>query len=144
MCNMKKYSIFRLAAVIALSAGLAACADLGFGVDVDSAGTTPYFYGSTIPGYGNWGPWYGDPAWTWWPPGGYDPGPIYNPGPVIAPRPPRPSAPSLPSFRPPSSVNTSPGINDLPTTILGTERPGNLGRPPQQQLPDKPIQPRGR
>lgn len=148
MCNMKKFSIFRLAAAVALATGFASCADLGFGVDVDSSGPMPYFYGSTVPGYGDWGPWYGDPAWTWWPAGGYNPGPIYNPGynpgPVIPPRPSRPSAPSLPGFRPPSSVNTGPSINGLPTTILGTERPGNLGRPTQPQQPEKPIQPRGR
>ncbi len=130
---MKKSKILSIAAAATLAAGMASCADLGFGVDVDSSGASPYFYGTTGIGYGDWGPWSGDPAWTWWPPSGYYPGPIYNPGvgPVIPSRPPRPSRPSLPSFRPPSSVNTSPGINGMPTTVLGTERPGNLGRPQQ-------------
>ena len=49
-----------LAAAIA-AIGLGACADLGFGVDVDSGYSDPYFYG-------NWpyydGPWYG-PRWSY-------------------------------------------------------------------------------
>lgn len=137
---MKKHRIYPALAAVVLALGLASCADLGFGVDVGSAGPSPYFYGTTGFDYNNWGPWYGDPAWTWWPSAGYNPGPVYRP------RPPQsaPPAPSLPSFRPPSGVNTNPGINGLPTTILGTERPGNLGRPTQGTQPSKPIQPRGR
>ena len=61
-------------ALVALSlAGVAACADLGFGVDVDSSNVNPYWYGNGYSGNTNWN----TPVWNY--------GPIYNP---VPPRPP--------------------------------------------------------
>lgn len=133
---MKKHKIILGLMMATALVSATSCADLGFGVDVDSAGASPYFYGASGIGYDTWGPsiWNYNPAWDWGPGPVLNPGPVYNP----APRPPRPpqqvrppQQPSMPSFRPPSNVNTNPGINGMPTTVLGTQRPGNLGRPTQ-------------
>jgi len=121
-----------LAAAIA-AIGLGACADLGFGVDVDSGYSDPYFYG-------NWpyydGPWYG-PRWS------YD-FPIYSPparppfigGPGPAYPPSRPQRP----VRPPMNVGgSSCGVTGVPTTVGGRPRPGNGGLPsaPAQTRPSE-------
>lgn len=130
---MKSKIILSLAAALALSS----CADLGFGVDVDSGAPGPYWYGNGYydPGYMGDG-YYNSPYWN---------NPLWNYGPPVAPiRPSRPPilnpgigpalppahitpAPERPS-RPPQ-INTNPGINGKPSLPAGAERPGNMGRP---------------
>ena len=114
---MKK--ILAAAAIAIAVIGMTGCADLGLGVDIDPLGVNPYWYGS---GYiGN--AYYNTPVWNY--------GPIYNPRP---PRPPLiypgpgPAIPPQQSQRPPI-VNTNPGMNGVPTTVGGIQRPGNGGLP---------------
>ncbi len=120
---MKRLFYIALAAISV--AGVAACADLGFGVDVDSSDVSPYWYGNGYLG----GPYWKTPVWNY--------GPIYDPRP---PRPPLPPfigdgpGPALPPSRPqepsrPPVINTNPGTNRVPTTVGGIERPGNGGLP---------------
>lgn len=108
-----------IGAVVMLALSISSCADLGFGVDVDSG---PGTYWDSYGPYG--GPW-GSPYWNFGP--AYD-GPIYghpyyppfintNPGPVILPSKPRP-----PQSRPPQ-INVNPGINRVPTSVGGIQRP---------------------
>ena len=115
--NMKRLIYIALAAFSALFVG---CADLGFGVDVDSSDVTPYWYGNGYLGDTYWN----TPVWNY--------GPIYDPRPPRPPRPPfidgnpgpalPPSLPEGPS-RPPV-VHVNPGVNRIPTTVGGVERPG--------------------
>ncbi|MDE6157325.1 MAG: hypothetical protein K2F78_04175, partial [Muribaculaceae bacterium] len=100
--------IYTALAVVAL-AGIAACADLGFGVDVDSSDVSPYWYGNGYLGNTYWN----TPVWNY--------GPIYNPRPprppligngpgsVGMPRPPQQQP--APAPRPPQ---VNPGINGVP------------------------------
>lgn len=109
----------------ALTMVLAGCADLGFGVDVDS-GPNPYWYGNGYLGDTYWN----TPVWNY--------GPIYNqtpppppfintsPGPVILPSRPQRPPQNAPSNRP---GNVFPGVNRVPTHINGIQRPGNGGLP---------------
>ena len=107
-------------AALAVMTMLAGCADLGFGVDVDPDDVSPYWYGN-----GYLGNYYWDT-------------PVWNYGPIYRPVPPRPNRPPmlnpgvgpviLPDNRPVSKPeNTFPGINTIPTTVNGVERPGNAG-----------------
>lgn len=117
--------------LIALSlAGIAACADLGFGVDVDSSDVNPYWYGNGYLGNTYWN----TPVWNY--------GPIYNPQP---PRPPligngpgsigMPQPPQqAPAPRPPQ-VNVNPGVIGVPGNVGGIQRPGNGGRPNPASVP---------
>lgn len=101
------------------AAGALSCADLGFGVDVDSGPANPYWYGNGYLGDTYWN----TPVWNYGPIyRSYPPRPPFisaEPGPVIPPRPQQPSQPE----------NTFPGINKVPTTVGGVERPGNGGLP---------------
>ena len=116
---MKKKIYFVAGAlVLALAAGISSCADLGFGVDVDSDGVSPYWYGNGYLGDYYWN----TPVWNY--------GPIYNP---VPPRPPQINN-GIGPVRPPATVtppnvpgNTFPGINRVPTSVGGIERPGNGG-----------------
>lgn len=129
---MKTFGKIKYLAVgLMAAAAMASCDSLGFGLDVDSGGVTPYWYGggslSDVGWDGGWGgnPWYGSP----W----YD-GPWYNspgplpvlrpggPGPVGWPRPPRPQ------LRPPMNVPSQPST-PVVTLPSGAGRPGNMGRP---------------
>ncbi|MDE6135722.1 MAG: hypothetical protein K2F79_09135, partial [Muribaculaceae bacterium] len=108
---MKANRIF-LAGVIAAAFSLSSCADLGFGVDVGSAGVAPYFYGDQ---YGplsfgsSWSaPLWGDPYWNMGP----------SLGPVI-----RPSVPPV--------IGNGPGSIGMPPA----QRPPQNQRPPQQNIP---------
>lgn len=104
---MKKTIYALFIAIIGLL-GATSCADLGFGVDVDSAtGVNPYWYGNGYLGNNYWN----TPVWNY--------GPIYNPapsrppyvsGPAVVPVPPRPQAPSqVTPSRP--VVNVRPTVN---------------------------------
>ncbi len=110
-------------ASIIIAAALTGCADLGFGVDVDSGGVSPYIYGNG-PYYD--GPW-GGLGWSYdfpMPPARPLPPPYYGgPGPVI------PSRPQVrPPMNPPASGNGM--TNSVPTIGLGgNQRPGNGGLP---------------
>ncbi len=118
---MKK--MFAAAAVAVIMIGMTGCADLGFGVDVDPSGVNPYWYGS---GY------IGNTYWNT---------PVWNSGPIYNPRPPRPPMlnPGPGPVRPPQQapqapqqppiVNINPGVNGVPTTVGGIQRPGNGGLP---------------
>lgn len=107
--------------------GIAACADLGFGVDVDSGGVSPYWYGN---GY------LGDTYWNT---------PVWNYGPVYNPTPPRPpligngpgsiGIPQPPSSPRPPMIDVNPGINGVPGSVGGIQRPGNGGRPNPASVP---------
>lgn len=143
------------AAILAVSI-FTACADLGFGVDVDSDGPSPYFYGGTGPGW-NYGPMYTNGTiwnnWGW----GYDPGwnnvpanPPFignGPGSVFPNRPSRPQRPIVaPGNRPGNGGQLAPGagtnggrfpnINGSnPGPVVGgtgipsaSDRPGHMGR----------------
>lgn len=111
----------------ALSVGLASCADLGFGIDLDDGYADPYFYGGGGPVYAPWdwsgfdGPLYG-PGW------GYSPGPVIGVNPP--PRPPRPVV-RPPQINPTPTPPSNPGPVFTPGTVNpgGMERPGNMGLP---------------
>ncbi|MCM1067895.1 MAG: hypothetical protein NC418_10020 [Muribaculaceae bacterium] len=111
-------------ALFAAAAALTACADLGFGVDVDSEVGNPYWYGNGYLGNTYWD----TPVWNY--------GPIYRPTP---PRPPligngpgsigMPSQPRPPQQAPmPPQQAPGPVIN-VPSQVGGIERPGNGGLP---------------
>ncbi|MDE6468223.1 MAG: hypothetical protein K2L28_04920 [Muribaculaceae bacterium] len=126
MKSLKK--IYIAGAVGIALAGVAACADLGFGVDVDSGGVNPYWYGNGYLG----GTYWDTPVWNY--------GPIYNP---LPPRPPlinngigpvRPPHRPQPAPRPPQ-INVRPTINTIPTTVGGMTRPGNGGLPNPSSVP---------
>lgn len=144
---MKKFFLTASAGVLLLSAG---CADLGYGVEVDS-GVSPYWYGNGYLGDYYWN----TPVWDY--------GPIYNPFPP-APIPPvagngpgsiMPPMPSKPGPRPtprppqnnsggnvlgPNGIGWNPGI---PTHVGNVQRPGNGGMANPPSVPQgKPIQPR--
>ena len=124
-----KRSIYIALFVAALATG--GCADLGFGVDVDSGIGNPYWYGNGYLGSTYWD----TPVWNY--------GPIYNP------RPPRPPligngpgsigspAPVRPPQQQPMPPQQSPGpVINVPTHVNGIERPGNGGLPSSApQLP---------
>ncbi len=108
---------FLLIAIAAVA--MAACADLGFGVDVDSGGVDPYFYGGGYYGY----PW-GNVGLNW----DY---PLYAP--PVAP-PPRPPMLGGPGPALPPQINNRPQVrppmNGVPATgPSGQMRPGNGGMP---------------
>lgn len=113
-----------LAALTALT--LSACADLGFGLDVDQSSYNPYIYGTS----GYYGQPWGNIGLNW----DY---PLYGP--------PVPSRPPLivgqPSVRPPMTPpaqSQRPGNNGVPTlTPGGQQRPGNGGLP-SVELPSTP------
>ncbi len=132
---MKK--IYAAAAIVLVSLGVAACADLGLGVDLDSSGVNPYWYGS---GY------IGDTYWNT---------PVWNYGPIYNPRPPRPPLigggpgpvipqPPVQAPRPPQ-VNVNPGMNGgVPNTVGGIQRPGNGGLPNPSNVQNPPSVPTAR
>ena len=99
---------------------IAASADLGFGVDVDSGPYNPYYYGNGYYGY----PW-GNVGWDW----DY---PLYSPPIARPPRPPMTGIGPGPA-RPPQNNNqpqVRPPMNGIPTTAPnGSMRPGNGGLP---------------
>lgn len=129
-----------------LLVSVAGCADLGFGVDVDSSGVSPYWYGNGYMGDTYWN----TPVWNY--------GPIYNPipprpplvgngpGSVISPPVSKP-VPVRPAQKPrPPQVNLGPnGIGwnpgpTIPTTVNGIQRPGNGGLPNPTTVPSgRPI-----
>lgn len=137
-----KASKITIAILAALALTASSCADMGFGVDVDSSGASPYLYGST--GY------YGGPAYSpWFGYNTWNPPVIYpGPGPALPPanrptpnQPSRPVRPapegpgaSLPVFRPGTTINGSgsgggvSGSPLIPGAGQGT-RPGNGGLP---------------
>lgn len=105
-----------LSAVAALA--LASCADLGFGIDADSGGVSPYWYGDGFYGGPMWnGPGWNGPYWNY--------GPVINNGPVY---PPPVLNPGVGPVRPPV-INANPGNNGRPSMPQGSERPGNMGLP---------------
>lgn len=119
-------------AILALSAlAFGGCADLGFGVDVDSDGANPYWYSNGYLGSSYWS----TPVWNY--------GPIYNPtpwrppylNPGVGPSLPPPTLNQKPIVRPPVNVNTGVTGNPVPSTPstpsrpTQPERPGNNGRP---------------
>lgn len=120
---MKRYLKNSLAgAAIIAALGLAGCADLGFGVDVDAGDPGPYYYGQgpIVNPYWGWG--WDSPAWNL--------GPVANP----VPPPPRPHYPVLNPGIGPVVPPSNPGVdrpsgggNRVPTVIDGTARPGNGG-----------------
>lgn len=139
---MKAKIMIMAAAALALSA----CADLGFGVDLDSGGASPYFYGSDGPFYGGWNgdPYWGMslPSWGYFPsyrPSrpplvGNGPGSVWNPnpGPALPPNRPgtgaqRPHQATIPG----AGAGTRPGNGGLPTGITLT--PANPPSVPQGQ-----------
>lgn len=125
---MKKiiYTAILGACVIAATA----CADLGFGVDVDSGPDfNPYWYGNGYLGNTYWD----TPVWNY--------GPIYHP---LPPRPPfintNPGPVLPPPQRPQRPPQVNPGVNGVPTTVGGIQRPGNGGLPNPSNVPTgKPI-----
>ena len=117
-----------------------ACADLGFGVDVDSGGPYPaYYYG---PDYYGGGPW-GDVYY-----------PTYSPGPppLVGNGPGSVFFPDYTPLRPPSHVRPpmTPPVNNggggggsipsgrpvFPSAPGGIERPGNNGQAPSVAPPE--------
>ena len=124
---MKKWHILTIASALM---ALTSCADLGFGVDLDSSDYSPYWYGNGYLGNTYWD----TPVWNY--------GPIYDP---LPPRPPRvpiinngmspelPPPSVRPSIRPaqrpdrPQINFPNNGGNDIPTSINGMMRPGNGG-----------------
>lgn len=131
---MKTKILLSLAAALSLTS----CADLGYGVELDSSyPTDPYYYGNGFYGPGFMGDgYYNSPYWN---------NPLWNYGPAIAPvRPSRPPilnpgvGPALPpsNIKPaperpsrPPQIDNNPGINGRPSTPAGNERPGNMGLP---------------
>lgn len=118
-----------LAGVAAAALSLASCADLGFGVDLDSGGASPYFYGDTYLGSSYYNPYISSPYWTFGP--SYTPAPPVwgnGPGSIGMPSAPqRPPQQRPPQQRPPQNLPTiSPDF-----TIGGgsMQRPGNNGLP---------------
>ena len=89
-----------------LTVSCVGCADLGFGVDVDSGGMSPYWYGNGYMGDTYWN----TPVWDY--------GPIYNP---IPPRPPLVG-------NGPGSVISPPAGKPVPV------RPAQKPRPPEVNL----------
>lgn len=115
---MKTKIILSALAAIGL---MTSCADLGFGVDIDSGGYTPYFNGY----YGS--PW-GNIGLNW----DY---PLYAP-PAAPPRPVRPPAingkpgPVKPPQQAPARPQQPAPGNGVPSVSPGGQvRPGNGGRP---------------
>lgn len=110
-----------LSALVAMAL-MSSCAELGFGIDVDSGDYSPYYNGY----YGS--PW-GNIGFNW----DY---PLYAPpGPPLPPRPVRPpqQAPSRPQ-QPPQG-------NGVPTTSPGgSVRPGNGGLPSANTPATQPDQ----
>lgn len=125
-----------LAAAVTAVLSLSSCADLGFGVDVDSGGVGTYWND-----YGPYGGLWGSPYWNYGPV--YN-GPLYN-GPIYGPphRPPFIDTNPGPVIRPPQSrppqINVNPGINTVPATVGGIARPGNGGLP-STPVPSTPAQ----
>ena len=125
---MKKNIILAFAAALTL----AGCADLGFGVDVDSGGVGPYWYGNAYPGSGYWD----TPTWGL--------GPVYNP---VPPRPPIINVlpgPAMPPQRPQPPQRPEPPQNQRPPQasfpgINGISRPGNNGFPSPGQGTSTPA-----
>ncbi len=111
-----------------MSIWLTSCADLGFGVDVDSGGAYPYWYGGGgISGIGWDGPWYNAPTPLPIYGPGYGPGPVIDQWPSYRP----PMNPRPPMNRPPQTIPSNP-TPSRPTVTLGpngVQRPGNMGRP---------------
>ena len=141
---MKKM-LYLCGAAAILLASIASCADLGFGVDVDSGFSNPYWYDN---GYVGDTYWY-TPVWNY--------GPIYNPLPPAPPLIGNGPGSIAPSERPqrPRPPQAYPGINGIgwnpgvAGSVGGVERPGNGGRPsgiptgkPVTAPTGKPIQPR--
>lgn len=128
---MKK-TLFALMILAASTMGIVSCADLGFGVDVDSSGASPYWYGNG---------WMGDTYWNT---------PVWNYGPIYNPRPPAPpligngpgsiGRPPRPIPRPPQNVPSVPSAPSVPNTVGGIQRPGNGGLPNPSTIPTgRPI-----
>lgn len=126
---MKKKIFAALLGGTLLASALGACADLGFGIDVDDGYASPYWYG-------------GGPVYSPWDWGGFSE-PLYGPGwgigPSIglAPRPPRPPRPDVrpPQLNPPV-VNPTPS---RPTFSPGTVNPGGMERPGNMGLPEGEV-----
>ncbi len=122
-----------LLAIAALGIGLvgiASCADLGFGVDVDSSPYDNYWYPNGYLGDYYWN----TPVWNY--------GPIYNPTP---PAPPLigngPGSVVRPNNRPslPPQVSRPPTVNPIGPNGIGWN-PGPVNRPGNNGLPTgKPI-----
>ena len=124
-----------------LAMAMAACADLGFGVDVDSGyDYNPYYYNGGYYGY----PW-GNLEWDW----DY---PLYNPPVQRPPRPPMigggpgPVIPKPPQNQPPQNnpPQVRPPMNGVPSTGPGgIQRPGNGGMPSAPVPNTAPVQNNG-
>lgn len=110
--------------------GIASCADLGFGVDVDSSRADNYWYPN---GY------LGDYYWNT---------PVWNYGPIINPTPPAPpligngpGSVASPNIRPsrPQQTHRPPTVNPIGPNGIGWN-PGPVNRPRNNGLPTgKPI-----
>lgn len=153
-----KLKTLLLASMAAVGLSLTSCSGLGFGVDVDSGGVSPYFYGNNYFGPlsvgASWsgGP-IGGPLWGTTPPPppvigngpgsiGMVPAPSFRPQPSRPPqsqpqRPqPQPSRPQ-PSYRPaqnfgPSSqapLEVGPDLKPINNGAAPANRPGNNGLP---------------
>lgn len=125
---MKKKSTAAILFAVALAT--AGCADLGFGVDIDSGTPSPYWYGNGYLG----GTYWNTPVWNY--------GPIYHQSPPPPPFINSTPGPAMPpqQNKPPGNNNQgnnqgsiSPGGNRVPTEINGIQRPGNGGLPSGSQ-----------
>ena len=124
-----------------LAMAMAACADLGFGVDVDSGyDYNPYYYNGGYYGY----PW-GNLGWD------LD-NPLYNPPVQRPPRPPMigggpgPVIPKPPQNQPPQNnpPQVRPPMNGVPYTVPGgIQRPGFGGMPSAPGPLSAPVQNNG-
>lgn len=139
-----KLKALLLTSMAAFGLSVTSCADLGFGVDVDSGGVTPYFYGNnyfgplSVGASWNGGP-VGGPLWGTPAPAppliGSGPGSIgVPPQPVLRPQP----------TRPPQLQGPQPAPQPQPQPTRPTYRPAqNLGssqQPPLEVGPDlRPI-----
>lgn len=132
----------KLALAAALALCLGSCADMGFGVDVDSGAYSPYLYDGT--GYYGgpvYSPWYGYNSWNspWIdtnPGPALPPPPLINSGPAWRPVNPGYNPPARPTVRP--GVITNGGTGGSAAGVTGTPlipgagngtRPGNGGMP---------------
>ena len=146
-----KLKTLLLASMAAAVLSLSSCTGLGFGVDVDSGGVSPYFYGNNY--YGplgvgaSWRPGYlGGPLWSTPPSAppvlGYGPGsigmpqpPSYRPQPTRPPQRPQgqPQQPNRPQGQPQQPNRPSVGQQTRPIQVgpdlKPINRPGNFGLP---------------
>lgn len=150
-----KLKTLLLTTMAALGLSVSSCSSLGFGVDVDSGGVSPYFYGNNY-----FGPLSVGASWNGGPIGGplWGPPPIlgYGPGslgvvqrPILRPQPTRPQQPVRPpqqqqpnrpqqSFRPAQNFGPSqsqppmevgPDLRPINNGSAPANRPGNYGLP---------------